>query len=250
MTLNTVTEELIQRSIDGELSDQEREHLEQYLAEHPDEAARHSALRRQSELLGKSVPVPSAAHLRNLRNQARAAPTPTLKLAASIAIFAVGLGVGYAVRPDSRGAASDLDLAMFARQAEAAHSLYVSEVLHPVEVAASQKDHLQTWLSNRLGAAIIAPQLGETGFSLIGGRLLPAGDRASALFMYENAEGDRLSLLATYGNATRSQSFRFRQEGGYLVIFWQDGPWQYSLVGDQQRQPMDRIARLVYDQMT
>jgi anti-sigma factor RsiW len=162
-------------------------------------------------------------------------------------IFAAGLGLGYSLPFSNRDAPTDL--ARFASQAKAAHSLYVSEVLHPVEVAASEKDHLQTWLSNRLGAAIIAPQLGETGFPLIGGRLLPAGDQASALFMYENGNGDRLSLLATHGSTKQSQSFRFQEENGYLVVFWQDGPWQYSLVGDQKREPMGQIARLIHGQM-
>ncbi|MBA3908716.1 MAG: hypothetical protein C0524_02290 [Rhodobacter sp.] len=247
MTLDPSIEELIQRSIDGDLSATESEHLRHHLAMHPDAEARHNELRRQRDMIDKVVPVPSAAHLRGLRSRARTDSPPFLRLAASVALFAVGLGLGYSLQPGGSGATTDL--AAFARQAKAAHSLYVSEVLHPVEVAATEKDHLQTWLSNRLGSTIVAPQLGETGFALIGGRLLPAGDRASALFMYENAEGDRLSLLATFGNSAQDQSFRFQEDDGYLVVSWQDGPWQYSLVGDQQREPMDQIARLIYDQM-
>lgn len=247
MTLDPFIEVLIQRSIDGEITTKEREQLDQHLADHPDDAARHRELLRHSQLIGKAVPVPSAAHLQRLRDRARPASLPGMRLAASIAIFAAGLGLGHAL-PSSNSDAPH-DLALFATQAEAAHSLYVSEVLHPVEVAASERDHLQSWLSNRLGSAIVAPQLGETGFSLIGGRLLPAGDRASALFMYENAAGDRLSLLATHGASAESQSFRFQKEDGYLVVFWQDGPWQYSLVGDQQRKVMDQIARTVHGQM-
>lgn len=247
MTLPPSIEALIQRGIDGELSTEERARLDLYLSVHPDAAEQYQALRRQSELLSRAVPTPSAAHLRELRNRAARSPATGVRLAASIAIFAVGLGLGYAL-PSGRTSAPS-DLVAFARDAEAAHALYVSEVLHPVEVGASQKDHLQTWLSNRLGSAIIAPQLGDSGFTLIGGRLLPAGERASALFMYENAEGDRLSLLATHGPSTKSQSFRFQEDGGYLTVYWQDGPWQYSLVGDQPRDPMNQIARLVHGQM-
>ena len=247
MTMNTPIEELIQRSIDGEMSLEEREYLDRHLARHPDDAALHEKLQRQSELIDKSVPVPTRAHLRGLRNQAQTTTPPVLRVAASIAIFAVGVGLGFAVPHSPREAPNAL--ASFASQAKAAHSLYVSEVLHPVEVAASEKDHLQLWLSNRLGAAIIAPQLGETGYSLIGGRLLPAGDQASALFMYENEAGDRLSLVATHGSSQQSQSFRFQEENGYLVVFWQDGPWQYSVVGEQKHEPMGQIARLIHGQM-
>ena len=247
MTQNKTNEELIQRSIDGELSAAEQDQLVRHLAKNPEAAAYHDALRRQSELIDKTVPTPSAAHLRGLVDQAQPQTAAPLRLAASVAIFAAGLGLGAFLPWEP--AQNTADLASFARQAKAAHSLYVSEVLHPVEVAATEKDHLQTWLSNRLGSSIIAPQLGDTGFSLIGGRLLPAGDRASALFMYEDAQGNRLSLLATFGHTPQHQSFRYQEEDGYLVVFWQDGPWQYSLVGDQKREPMEQIARLAHGQM-
>ncbi|MDE4132557.1 anti-sigma factor [Phaeobacter sp. QD34_3] len=247
MTLETSIEELIQRSIDGELSQDERDHLMRHLMSHPDDAALHDRLQRQTALIDQSVPVPSAAHLLALRKRKGAGPGPIFRIAASIVIFAVGLGAG-AVLPLKPGG-EEKDLTAFALQAKAAHALYVSEVLHPVEVAASEKDHLQTWLSNRLGAAIIAPELGESGYSLIGGRLLPAGDRASALFMYENEKGDRLSLLATHGETVQSQSFRFQQEDGFLIVYWQDGPWQYSLIGDAPREPMGAIAHSIHGQL-
>lgn len=244
-------EELIQRSIDGDLSETEQAQLDAHLADHPQDAAQFQAMQRQTALLARSVPQPDPAHLAALRQRATSRPAPrpapALRIAASIAIFAAGIGLGTLL--PLRQDAAPGDLARFARQAEAAHALYVSEVLHPVEVAARDKDHLQTWLSNRLGAPIIAPQLGETGFTLIGGRLLPAGDQASALFMYENGDGDRLSLMATHGAPAQSRSFRFQQTGGYMVVTWQDGPWRYSLVGAEPREPMDKIARMIHGQL-
>ncbi len=247
MTDSTAMDNLIQRSIDGELNAQEQEQLAQHLACNPADAARHNDLKRQADLISKSVPTPTAAHLSSLRPQAPRGMPAGMRLAASVLIFAAGLGAGALLGPG--GGPGGADLQTFAHQAGAAHSLYVSEVLHPVEVAASEKEHLQNWLSNRLGAAIIAPQLGDTGFTLIGGRLLPAGDRASALFMYENANGERLSLVATHGHTSQNQSFRFQQDDEHLIVFWQDGPWRYSLIGDQKREPMGQIAQMVHGQM-
>ena len=242
-------EELIQSGIDDKLTSEERQELNNYLESNPEASKRFDDMVHQSSLIAKSVPTPSVQHLRSLMNNAKSSRShqQPLRIAASIAIFTVGIGLGYVLpKPDNR---AGNELVVFAEQARAAHALYVSEVLHPVEVAATERDHLQTWLSNRLGAAIIAPQLGETGYTLIGGRLLPAGDNASALFMYENENGDRLSLLSTHGAAETSQSFRFDETEGYLTIFWQDGPWQYSLVGALERDPMDQIAREIHEQL-
>lgn len=271
MNLNDRIEQLIQRSIDGELSGDERRTLDQHLADHPEDAARISAHRHQSGLIAQAVPKVSAAHLRSLRAQAgagansgartgarsgaSAGPVPRLRLVASVAIFALGFGIGMAMSGARGSAPSGLpvDLTDFARHARAAHALYESEVLHPVEVSSDQKDHLQSWLSNRLGAPIIAPRLGETGYSLIGGRLLPVGNRASALFMYENQSGARLSLMATHRgqgtHAGQNKSFQFRAEGGYLAVSWQDGPWQYTLVGQGARKTMGQIARIAHGQL-
>ena len=73
-----------------------------------------------------------------------------------------------------------------AGNAIAAHRIYVSERLHPVEVPAEQEAHLVQWLSRRVGKPLTAPNLKPQGYRLIGGRLLPAGGEAAALFMYEN----------------------------------------------------------------
>lgn len=242
-------ENLLQAGVDGELTPAEECRLEELLASDAEAATRFQELQRQSDLIRSAVPAADPHHMQALihKAQQQQGHQMSLRIAASVVIFALGLGLGYVL---PKGAGTDREsLTAFAQQARAAHALYVSEVLHPVEVGASERDHLQTWLSNRLGAAIIAPQLGDTGFSLIGGRLLPAGENASALFMYENARGDRLSLLATHAGTPGNQSFRFQASDGFLTIYWQDGPWKYSLVGASPRDTMDEVARSIHGQM-
>ncbi len=245
--MNSEMEHLIQKCVDGVLSVEERQRLDAHLRNCPQDEETLRDLQRQTQLIRASVPDPTPEALQRLLDRAKRPPRRVLPIAASIAIFAVGVGVGALLPlktdPNPTG------LRQFAEQAEAAHQLYVSEVLHPVEVAASEKDHLQAWLSKRLGAPVIAPQLGESGYALIGGRLLPAGDRAAALFMYENPKGDRLSLFATHVAKAQDQSFRFQEKDGYVTVYWQVGPWQYSLVGENARAPLDQIARLIYGQL-
>src|ERR1019366_5685904 len=52
------------------------------------------------------------------------------------------------------------------------------------------------WLSNRLSRSVAPPALDALGYRLVGGRLLATEHGgAAALFMYEDAQGQRLSLV-------------------------------------------------------
>ncbi len=51
------------------------------------------------------------------------------------------------------------------------------------------------WLSKRVGYKLRAPNLEGVGLKLVGGRLLPGPTGAAAFFMYENASGERYTLL-------------------------------------------------------
>jgi anti-sigma factor RsiW len=63
-----------------------------------------------------------------------------------------------------------------------------------VEVDAGQEAHLVQWLSKRLGRQLVVPDLASAGFRLMGGRLLSAEDGPAVQFMYENGNGERLTL--------------------------------------------------------
>ncbi len=82
----------------------------------------------------------------------------------------------------------------FARQAAFAHALYAADVRRPVEVWASEEKSLVTWLTKRLGFQVHAPDLNSVGYALVGGRLVAGNEKPTALFMYENADKQRLSL--------------------------------------------------------
>jgi anti-sigma factor RsiW len=134
-----------------------------------------------------------------------------------------------------------------------AHAAYVPEVRHPVEVAGSDEQHLVAWLSKRLGASVRAPSLVSDGYRLLGGRLLPpAGEEGSApvaLFMYESAQGRRLSLLVRREPSGSATAFRFAQQGATNVFYWIDGPLGYALAGEIGRDELSTVAQSVYRQL-
>ena len=56
-----------------------------------------------------------------------------------------------------------------------AYATYAADQPHAVEVGGDDKHYLDDWLSKRSASTLVAPDLAAEGFSLLGGRLLPAG---------------------------------------------------------------------------
>ncbi len=136
------------------------------------------------------------------------------------------------------------------RAAAIAHAAYVPEVRHPVEVGASEQEHLVAWLSKRLGTALKVPDLQAEGFSLVGGRLLPdSSGGVAAQFMFENSRGQRLTLFMRRDEAGTDTAFRYAEQGPLGTFFWLDRGFGYALSGELPREAMVSIATAVYRQL-
>jgi anti-sigma factor RsiW len=108
--------------------------------------------------------------------------------------------------------------------------VYTPERRHPVEVAASEEEHLINWLSKRLNRPLSVPSLQEYGYSLVGGRLLPGEAGPAAQFMYENGSGARLTLYVT-GTSRDETAFRLLREGNRRTFYWINDGMGYALSG-------------------
>lgn len=132
-----------------------------------------------------------------------------------------------------------------------AHTIYTPEVNHPVEVKAEEKEHMSQWLSKRMQANINVPNLSGYGFELLGGRLLPSLDRMACQMMYEDANGNRVTLYIRRGSWDSKQTaFRYSQQDNMQVIYWIDGDFGYALVGDLTKQDLTRLSHATYQQLT
>ena len=153
-------------------------------------------------------------------------------------------------------------MADFGRQAAVAHAVYSPEVRHPVEVPASEQEHLVQWLSKRLGRALKVPDLRPQGYELVGGRLLPGDQGARAQFMYQNARAERITLYvgaiaprlagAAPGTDTvqgDETAFRFTTEAGASTFYWVDQGFGYALAGRLGRAELQPLADSVYRQL-
>jgi len=161
----------------------------------------------------------------------------------------IGLAMPY-LRPVAPPVAAAQPAATFSMRAARAHLVYAPEVRHPVEVDATQQEHLVKWLSKRLGLDLKVPLLTGEGFELLGGRLLPGPEGPVAQFMYQDSAGKRLTLYVSKPNrADQPAAFRFAQEGPVAVFYWIDRDCGYALSGELDRPTLTRIATAVYRQL-
>jgi anti-sigma factor RsiW len=240
---------------DGRLDAEAGAPIEDWLALHPEAAARVRDWQRQNELLRQAYdPVLDQPIPDRLRERAAAASTGRRRhLALAAAWLAVGGFLGYLVGASSPTAPLSPEATAaprFPRHAAIAHAVYSPEVRHPVEVGADQEAHLVQWLSKRLGQPIRIPVLAEQGFALVGGRLLPGSVGPVAQFMYENPQGGRLTLyLSRPAASDRKSAFRFADEAGIGVFYWIDARFAYALAGDLPRETLLGLAESAYRQL-
>lgn len=257
MTSEPANEAQLHAYVDGALSEGERAAVEAYLAEHPEDAARVRAYKAQNDTLHRAFdPVLDEVHsLRIGAPPRRPDPQPARWgwAAALAATFVGGFVAGAVVQPQWNTQRITPPSVAIAHQAVLAHVAYRPEVRHPVEVGASEEQHLVAWLSKRLDAPVRAPSLKEQGFQLLGGRLLPpageVGAAPVALFMYEDTRGKRLSLLLRRESSGGDTAFRFAQDGATNVFYWIDGPLGYALAGEIGKDELSVVARAVYRQL-
>lgn len=245
-----VTEAELHAYVDGFLPEARRAEIEAYLATHTDEAQRVQAWRGQNLALRDlfdpvlTEPLPARVRKSALLRRMR----PALRYAAVLAWFALGGAAGWYLHAYST--VTSVDAMAFARQAAIAHVVYSPEVRHPVEVAADQEAHLVSWLSKRLGASLKVPQLMTVGYQLVGGRLLPGSRGPVAQFMFQDGNGQRLTLYVRSGAGdNRETAFRYTQERGVSVFYWIDDKFGYALSGEIDKAELLRVAKVVYQQL-
>ncbi len=248
-----VTENDLLAYVDGELDARRAAIVEAHLAGNETDAARVAEWRRQDEAIGElyghvaEEEVPARLSVRAVAAR-QPGPGPLLRYAAAaVLLVAVGAAAGWfgrAMLDGSAGAGQPL-----VAEAIDAHRLFVSEVVHPVEVKAAEETHLAAWLSKRLDRAIRIPDLREDGFQLVGGRLLPAGSMPAAQFMYEDAGGQRITLYVVPSSDGAETAFRFTTREHLEALYWDDETIRCALVGDLPRDRLQELAVKAYSQL-
>ncbi len=143
------------------------------------------------------------------------------------------------------------------RRAAVAHAVYAPEVRHPVEVNVAegnateqraQEQHPARWRSKRLDLPVRLYDLRPLGFELIGGRLLPDSSGPSAQLMYQNGNGQRITLYLRRPESGTHTDFRFQRDGELNLFYWVEDGFACALVGKLPREQWLALAEAVYKQ--
>jgi anti-sigma factor RsiW len=258
MTVVNVSDELLSSWVDGELGAAEAAQVEAWLDTHPEAAERaaqwaedRSALQALFAPVAQE-PVPPEM----LATLWRRPGLPRWALAASAAGLLVtgALAGGGAVWQwqQDKLAQQQVQLAAgtaqgWVQRAAFAHSVYVGEPRHAVEVKA-QEEHLSRWLTRRIDIPVKLFDLQAQGFELVGGRLLPDGPGKSAQLMYQDAEKRRVTVYLRKPEQGADAAFRFEQQGKLGMFYWVEEGAGYALVGELPRAALLALAQAIYQQ--
>ena len=255
--MSEFTRDQLMAYADGQGTPGERAAIEAHLAANPDAAAEIALLQRQADAI-RTLFGPAGAETvpPRLKPRRLAAEIGRRRIrswgwaAAAVVLVGLGLGAGWFARPllEARPASATL-----IADAVNAHTVYVAENRHAVEVGANDSEHLSSWLSNRLDTTLGMPDLSAEGFTLVGGRLLPgaenAGGRAAQL-MYENAAKSRVTIYVTSALPDGEPAYQFASYDGAEAFYWANARITCTVVGTLPEEQMKAVAGAVYSQLT
>jgi anti-sigma factor RsiW len=246
---NTIENWALHAFADDELQGDEKRNVEEALASDENAQKLLAEIRRQKTELHKfydavlDEPVPDQL-LRATQHVKASSPWPRLAFAASLAALAFGATSGWLAHNhfEPKAIAETLQ-----QRAANAFAVYGTDQRHPIEVAAAEKDHLQMWLSKRIGVKFSVPDLQAQGYTLIGGRLLAEQDQAAGLLMYEDASKKRLSIYVAANAAKNSQPMMVETKGELVTCYWVETDMVYALSGNQTSDEMLALAKAAHE---
>jgi anti-sigma factor RsiW len=268
MTDRPFSDRDIHLALDGELPAEERADFEAWLAADADMKARYErfaddAARLRDALAGvldeavpgrlpglvtATVPDGETVFRRSGETTVGERGTPWWghwqAAAAAVLLFLAGGIGGYFI-----AAGQDQAEDRLAEQAVGAYLTYAVDQPRAVEVDAEDKPRLDGWLSKRVGLKVVAPDLSAQGFELLGGRILPYGDKAAALLVYKDTAGKQISLYVTATTQDGIRGTYAQEAGGPSAVYWLDKGFGCAVVGALPPDQLTDVARSAWRQL-
>ena len=242
----TVSDHELHAYVDGELDAQRHLEVEAWLAVHPDAATRLRGYRQIQAQLHSRFDGLLTETAQPLVPASRVSFPRLARVAALVMLMLVSGLFGWALRPAPQMVLSGPVMTDLVQPATFAHQIYSTDLRYPVEIAANRQASLDRWLSQRMHTELRAPDLSQENLVFIGGRLLPSTNRMAAQFMYEDTQGQRLTVyVRRVADPDGVSEFRYREQDGLRVFYWIDGEMGYAVVGTQPASRLVTVASAV-----
>jgi anti-sigma factor RsiW len=250
MNHRPITEDDLHAYVDRVLEPERQAEVAAYLGDHPDVAKRVAAFTDQRDLLRAALapiaeePLPPELNLSRIIEQRARRPSVVRWAMAAMLLLSIGGLSGWAVRGALQ--ASPGGLVALAQEATASYNVYAPDRVRPVEVRASDATQLVEWVSGRLHRPVKVPDLTNSGYRLMGGRLVATEHGPAAMFMYDDDHGSRIVVLTRpMSSADQNAPMTPQWQGDVGGFAWADDGVGYSLVGHAAPQSLRPIANEV-----
>jgi anti-sigma factor RsiW len=233
---------------DGELHGEEKKSVEKLVAENEEARKALANLNYQKSELHKAFdhvldePVPTALLVAANRKSASRL-LPFLVAACAAVLFMAGGSIGWFANQQTDLAQAE----SLPARAFNSYIVYAPEMKHAVEVPGSEADHLDAWLSKRIGVKFTIPDLTAKGYTLVGGRLLAEGAKPAGLLLYEDAKKQRLAVYIAANDKHSNDAMKMEYRGNLVSCYWVEPDMVYALAGEQAAAEMLALAQAAHD---
>ncbi|WP_348747993.1 anti-sigma factor family protein [Pseudomonas rhodesiae] len=228
--------------VDHQLSDSDRRVLNTWLATHPEVAAQVQAWQQDAHALraalGGALRQPANPQLDPALIRQRVRHKTRRHLAtAALLLVAVSLGGlgGWQAREATQPPLQPMADAM------QAFRLFAQDGILPADYRAQDSGTMQAWLDRYFQQAQRLPDLSQSGFTPVSGRLLSTDQGAAAMVLYQDAQGRRISFyIRPPGPDNGFLPRGSRTADGLQAQYWSGGGYNYAVVSpaDQAVAPL------------
>src|SRR5712691_7331536 len=230
--------------LDGELSEEETRTFDAHLRSCPScsgDALARVQTKRAIQVAGKRF-APSAEFRRRVQQSIAPKPRRSLRLgwmfAAAIAvILAVGAltstYMGTRSRDQVFSEIADLHVATLASSS-------------PVDVISTDRHTVKPWFQGKIPFAFDLPDLRNTEFSLLGGRMTYLGQTPGAHLIYD-VRRHHISVLVFQERSLRAkldENSLAPKQLSFNMETWSQGGLRYFVIGDASAADIDSLAKL------
>ncbi len=243
-----VGDEDLHAFVDGRLDDGRRLRVAHYLAANPDQQQRVRDWTEQGEGLRRALRANEGverdlilARLAGVRARRSAAFGKTwwATMAASVVLALCLGGLGGWV---ARGNRNPTEIARLGIEAATAYHVFANDTDRPIEISSDNRADLVAWMTQKLGRRVTVPNLAPMGYHLMGGRVLTAMYGPAAMLLYQNNDGDRMTVYLQpmrIGLPEPMRPVRTQAVDGYA---WIDRQIGYTVMSDGNREQLHKVA--------